>query len=123
MTRVLADLPEEDLRWLDARAAELGKSRAAVLRDLQSLLNARRRYFTAAWAPVLSNIVIIASLLLVPGIVDGREPELSEVLTNDQLRLTLGIGATLGPGLATGLRIAAIATGFTLPRWGQGGRQ
>ncbi len=33
MTRVLADLPEEDLRWLDARAAELGKSRAAVLRE------------------------------------------------------------------------------------------
>ena len=33
MTRILADLPEEDIRWLDARAAELGKSRAAVLRE------------------------------------------------------------------------------------------
>jgi hypothetical protein len=33
MTRVLADLPEDDIRWLDARAAEQGKSRAAVLRE------------------------------------------------------------------------------------------
>lgn len=33
MTRILADLPEEDIRWLDARAAEQGKSRASVLRD------------------------------------------------------------------------------------------
>lgn len=33
MTRILADLPEDDIRWLDARAVEQGKSRAAVLRD------------------------------------------------------------------------------------------
>lgn len=33
MTRVLADLPDDDIRWLDARAAEQGKSRAAVLRE------------------------------------------------------------------------------------------
>lgn len=33
MTRILADLPDDDIRWLDARAAEQGKSRAAVLRD------------------------------------------------------------------------------------------
>jgi hypothetical protein len=33
MTRILADLPEEDLKWLDQRAAEQGKSRASVLRE------------------------------------------------------------------------------------------
>jgi hypothetical protein len=33
MTRILADLPEEDIKWLDARAAEQGKSRAPVLRE------------------------------------------------------------------------------------------
>lgn len=33
MTRILADLPDEDIRWLDARAAEQGRSRAAVLRE------------------------------------------------------------------------------------------
>jgi hypothetical protein len=33
MTRILADLPDEDIQWLDARAAEQGKSRASVLRE------------------------------------------------------------------------------------------
>lgn len=61
-----------------------------------ALLQARRRFFAAAWAPVLSNLVIIASLLLVPSAVGGREPELIEVLTNDRLRWTLGLGATVG---------------------------
>jgi hypothetical protein len=33
MTRILADLPDDDIKWLDARAAEEGKSRASVLRE------------------------------------------------------------------------------------------
>lgn len=33
MTRILADLPDEDIRRLDRLAAEQGKSRAAVLRE------------------------------------------------------------------------------------------
>jgi hypothetical protein len=33
MTRILADLPDEDIRWLDALAVEQGKSRASVLRE------------------------------------------------------------------------------------------
>ena len=33
MTRILADLPDEDISWLDALAAEQGKSRASVLRE------------------------------------------------------------------------------------------
>lgn len=31
--RFLADIPDEDVRWLDALAAEQGKSRAAILRE------------------------------------------------------------------------------------------
>jgi Ribbon-helix-helix protein, copG family len=31
--RFLVDVPEDDLKWLDAKAAAEGKSRAAVLRD------------------------------------------------------------------------------------------
>jgi hypothetical protein len=31
MTRILADLPDEDIKWLDQLAAEQGKSRASVL--------------------------------------------------------------------------------------------
>lgn len=33
MTRILADLPDDDIKWLDARAAQQGKSRASVLRE------------------------------------------------------------------------------------------
>jgi Ribbon-helix-helix protein, copG family len=33
MTRILADLPDDDIKWLDARAAEQGKSRASILRE------------------------------------------------------------------------------------------
>jgi putative peptidoglycan lipid II flippase len=61
-----------------------------------ALLQARRRYFAAAWSPVLSNVVVICALLLVPTTVDGREPQLIEVLTNDRLRWLLGLGATFG---------------------------
>ncbi len=33
MTRILADLPDDDIQWLDARAAEQGKSRASLVRE------------------------------------------------------------------------------------------
>jgi len=33
MSRILADLSDDDVKWLDALAAEQGKSRAAVLRE------------------------------------------------------------------------------------------
>ena len=36
MTRILADLPDDDLKWLDERAAAQGKSRASVLREAVS---------------------------------------------------------------------------------------
>ena len=36
MPRILADLPEDDVRWLDELAQGQGKSRAAVLREAVS---------------------------------------------------------------------------------------
>lgn len=33
MTRILADLPDDDIKWLDQLAAEQGKSRASILRE------------------------------------------------------------------------------------------
>lgn len=33
MTRILADLPDDDIKWLDQLADEQGKSRAQILRD------------------------------------------------------------------------------------------
>ena len=34
MTRILADIPDDDIKWFDARAAEQGKSRASVLYEI-----------------------------------------------------------------------------------------
>jgi len=42
MTRILADLPDEDLRWLDQYAVEEGKSRAAILREAVSSYKAQK---------------------------------------------------------------------------------
>ncbi len=39
--RTLIDLPEDDMRWLDRKAAELGKSRAALVREAVSGYRAR----------------------------------------------------------------------------------
>jgi len=33
MARILVDLPDEDIKWLDRLAEEQGKSRAALLRE------------------------------------------------------------------------------------------
>ena len=37
MTRILADLPDDDIEKLDARALALGKSRAALVREAVKL--------------------------------------------------------------------------------------
>lgn len=58
-------------------------------------LNSRRRFFAAAWSPVLPNLIIVASLLSLPDAGD-RTWEIGDVLTDSRLRLTLGLGATLG---------------------------
>jgi Ribbon-helix-helix protein, copG family len=39
--RILADLPDDDVKWLEAQAKEQGKSRAAVLRDAVSTYRAQ----------------------------------------------------------------------------------
>ncbi len=33
MARILADLSDDDIKWLDAKAAERGVSRAEILRE------------------------------------------------------------------------------------------
>ena len=75
-------------------------------------LNSRRRFFAAAWSPVLPNLIIIVTLLSLP----GAGPEgwtLSDVLSDPRLRLTLGLGATLGiAAMAAVLVPAMLAAGL-----------
>lgn len=58
-------------------------------------LNASRKFFAPAWAPILSNLVIIAALISLP----DPGPTgwgLADVLSNDRLLWTLGAGTTAG---------------------------
>lgn len=58
-------------------------------------LNSRRRFLAAAWSPVVPNLIIIVTLLSLPGAGDTGWT-LDDVITNDRLRWTLGLGATAG---------------------------
>jgi putative peptidoglycan lipid II flippase len=58
-------------------------------------LNSRRRFFAAAWSPILPNVIIIVTLLSLPDAGDAGWT-LEDVLANDRLRWTLGFGATAG---------------------------
>jgi putative peptidoglycan lipid II flippase len=60
-----------------------------------AILNSRRRFFAAAWSPILPNLIIIVTLLSLPE-PGGEEWTLADVLADDRLRWTLGIGATAG---------------------------
>lgn len=77
---------------------------------LGSLLNAERRFFAAAWSPVLANIVIICTLLYVPILLHhpGQEIALSEVLLRPSFKWLLGIGATGGIALQALILLPAI---------------
>ena len=58
-------------------------------------LNSRRRFFAAAWSPILPNLIIIVTLLSLPDPGDAGWT-LGDVLTDNRLRWTLGFGATAG---------------------------
>jgi putative peptidoglycan lipid II flippase len=60
-----------------------------------ALLNARRRFAAAAFAPILNNIVVIAMFLSLPHLVDGRIT-VDRVLDDRQLLLYIGLGTTAG---------------------------
>lgn len=78
-----------------------------------AMLQARRRFFAAAWSPVLSNVVVIISLVALPS-----TPALGDVLTSSRIRLTLGLGATLGIAvMAVAMIVAVVRSGASiLPR-------
>jgi putative peptidoglycan lipid II flippase len=81
-----------------------------------ALLNAHRRFFAAAWAPVLSNVVIIASLALVPHVVD-HPPVIGDILTDSGLKWTLALGTTGGIALMAVALIPAMRAADIKLRW------
>jgi len=84
---------------------------------LGAVLNTRGRYAAPMWAPVLNNLVVIATGLAFLA-VRGRGALTPESLTTGQLAL-LGIGTTLGIVAQTVALVPPLrAAGFSLrPRW------
>lgn len=83
-----------------------------------AFLNSRRRFFAPAWSPVLANVVVVATLLSLPD--PGRADwQLEDVLVDDRLRWTLGLGATAGiAAMALALVPALARTGHRFrPVW------
>jgi putative peptidoglycan lipid II flippase len=67
---------------------------------LSAMLNARRRFLAAAYAPVLNNVVVITLFLLLPHIVTGGGGlTLDHVARSRPLVLLLGLGTTAGIAL------------------------
>jgi putative peptidoglycan lipid II flippase len=81
-------------------------------------LQSRRRFFAAAWSPILPNLIIIAALLSLPG-AGSTEWGLSDVVDDRRLRWTLGLGATAGiAAMAVVVVPAMFAAGLRFrPTW------
>jgi putative peptidoglycan lipid II flippase len=60
-----------------------------------AMLNARRKFLAAAFAPVLNNVVVIAVFLTLPRIAEGSLT-VRNVLDDDGLVLLIGLGTTVG---------------------------
>ena len=60
-----------------------------------AVLNARHRFFAAAWAPILNNILVIGALVGT-WIVVGHAPGVQEIIDRPAVLLLLGLGTTAG---------------------------
>jgi len=80
-----------------------------------ALLNAKGKFFAAAWAPVLTNVVTIAGLLYVAQAYS--DVTIEHVASSSSLRFAIGIGATLGVAAMAITLIPAVARSGTAPRF------
>lgn len=79
-----------------------------------AVLNSRQRFLAAAWAPVLNNLIAIATLLTAGAMVSGN-PTLADALDDRRILWVLGLGTTSGIAvMALSLYPALRRAGFRL---------
>ena len=61
-----------------------------------ALLNSRGRFFAAAWAPVVNNVVVIGALIALPEVVTATPRDLALANSSTTLKLLLAIPTTGG---------------------------
>jgi putative peptidoglycan lipid II flippase len=81
-----------------------------------AVLNARRKFLAAAFAPVLNNLIVVGVLLALPHLA-GHTPSLFDVRHDSGLLLFLGLGTTAGIVAMTVVLFPAVfRSGFRF-RW------
>jgi putative peptidoglycan lipid II flippase len=81
-----------------------------------ALLNARRSFTAPAFAPVLNNVVVIATLLVLPSLVHG-DLSLEAARDHPVLVLVLGLGTTGGIVAMTAALLPALRSARLHLRW------
>lgn len=79
-------------------------------------LNSKRRFFAAAWSPIVPNLIIIATLLSLPSPGPGGW-QLVDVLDDARLRFTLGFGATAGIAVMALTLVPAVRAAGLRPKF------
>ena len=70
-----------------------------------ALLNARRRFFAAAWSPAAANVIAIIFLL---SISTNSQPDISNVLGGSTLMWQLGLSTTVGIAVMALIQVVAV---------------
>ena len=99
------------LRWFMPQMLFYGITALA-----SAMLNARRRFTTGAFAPVLNNLVVIAMLLAV-GRATTAAPTVRSVLDDPVLVTLLGLGTTAGVIAMTIVLLPAVRRAGDAIRW------
>ena len=99
------------LRWFMPQMFFYGVTALA-----SAMLNARRRFTTGAFAPVLNNLVVIAMLLAV-GRATTAAPTVRSVLDDPVLSTLLGLGTTAGVIAMTLVLLPAVRRAGGAIRW------
>jgi putative peptidoglycan lipid II flippase len=73
-----------------------------------ALLNARSRFFAAAWSPALANVVAIALFAAIPLTGADNPPALTDVIGIPSTLWTLGLSTTLGVASIAAVQLIAV---------------
>ena len=82
-----------------------------------AILNSKRKFFAAAWTPVMANVVTILTLLAIPAVTSLKPPPLSEAASNSSLQWLLGLGSTSGIIVMTAGMVIALSRSGVRLRW------
>jgi putative peptidoglycan lipid II flippase len=70
-----------------------------------ALLNARRRFFAAAWSPAAANVIAIIFLLTIRSDI---QPNIADVLGGSRLMWQLGLSTTVGIAVMALIQVVAV---------------